>query len=1245
MGQATSTATNEQVRELIKSTTTETYHKLISGINTPEHMLHCVANFTRDMMDYVNEYAPKYDIKITNEIKDTLLHKACNNSSPEPILIPALIKLGVDINAKNKYGKTALHYSVVNKHHNSIEITRLLLTNNIGINIQDNDDRTALHFALLDKNIPMEKIRLLVTFGSNINITDKNKRTCGYIAASRYPEVLPLLIQHGLNLNAPDSYGDTLINSLLRNENSYDFDIIKLLINNKINVNNVDLEGLTPLMNIIALPKPNVIKLIDILVDAGANVNARDKNGLTPLIISFNLQSIYKKDIIKQLIFHKVDLNLQTNEGWTALHFAVDSSFDYDDINLVKLLLENGADPNIKTKNNVTVFEKLFTNSSTPHLEVIFQLLLDYHANPNDAFSDGSTCLHKVCRLAKGRNLVKLLLKSGVNFTIMDKSNWLPLYIACCFSRIDIVKIILDAYDTLIYKHLKKNHVTAALHVICMQSMSPSIDIIKLLFDTGIDTETLVNGKTILQLLTQDDKTITDLNIRIEILKLLIEAKANIYIKHITQEITILHYIVKNWFTKLDSVKVQEIIVLLKNYGYDLSFSDSLGNTILHLMVDSEISIYCLTTLVGSRIIDINAKKNNGDTALLLAKNKNTILTLLSLGADPSIANIFGENILIKLVKNNISQINNEDRNFLFTHIVDKYPKLLHSTKTYKGHNLLFEAISSNNETITNILLSTNIDVNYLNKCGNNALHCIFEDISEESIPNINIIKSLIKSGVSVTHTNEDGFTPLHYYVNNCSHFNKEDILNLDIIYMLSDLPSNMNIFNRNGNTIFFSLSELLVLNWNSESNKSIIIETFNHLIDKGGNINLLNKKGFTCMAKLLISGIYYNFPKQFADEYIWNVSANHNKIDVSDFNFRDLYEYYYMGTHSEIHNQFDTERFFCVENLKCIKGTMDFLIKASFKNIDKNQQTLINTTDHNGNTILHTTIILFNIYVSRILHLQYQCAQIKNIKKYPESVIQDIINLVTKSINDSNAKLYPEFISIAQLFINYGSNVNAKNKDGKTPLHIICELPINDHTEKIIKLLINSGANVNSIDIRGNTVLHELAQHNNNSELISYISSLDAIVNNKNNDGDIALHIAIQKENSDMMMHLLNHGAKLYIRNNNNISSLNMLFNKCHEKINNDVIAKSRFTNCIKEFINNDVDISEEKTINEIALFAIGEVIEIIKKYKFVKNDCNICFNRINVFECKYHHYMCLKCLININTFNCEMCRTTLLH
>jgi ankyrin repeat protein len=88
--------------------------------------------------------------------------------------------------------------------------------------------------------------------------------------------------------------------------------------------------------------------------------------------------------------------------------------------------------------------------------------------------------------------------------------------------------------------------------------------------------------------------------------------------------------------------------------------------------------------------------------------------------------------------------------------------------------------------------------------------------------------------------------------------------------------------------------------------------------------------------------------------------------------------------------------------------------------------------------------------------------------------------------------------------FVNKGADINIKNKDGKTPLHIAVE----NNYEDIIKFLLENKADVNVKDNEGNTPLH-IAIKKGNYFVIKELIKFGADKNAKNNKGETPLDLA----------------------------------------------------------------------------------------------------------------------------------------
>ena len=106
------------------------------------------------------------------------------------------------------------------------------------------------------------------------------------------------------------------------------------------------------------------------------------------------------------------------------------------------------------------------------------------------------------------------------------------------------------------------------------------------------------------------------------------------------------------------------------------------------------------------------------------------------------------------------------------------------------------------------------------------------------------------------------------------------------------------------------------------------------------------------------------------------------------------------------------------------------------------------------------------------------------------------------------------------------GVNVNAKFKDGWTPLHMAAE---GGHRE-IVDLLIAKGADINATagagDGVGWTPLHEAAE-GGHKKVVELLIQKGANINVKNGDGRTPMDLAIEHKNAEIADLLRKHGGK----------------------------------------------------------------------------------------------------------------------
>ncbi|MDR1483532.1 MAG: ankyrin repeat domain-containing protein [Planctomycetaceae bacterium] len=125
-------------------------------------------------------------------------------------------------------------------------------------------------------------------------------------------------------------------------------DIVKFLIDSGVDIERKSQHGYTPLCAATSINSNNTVAKY--LVERGANVNRKvaNESELTVLHIACT-SPLASVATIKFLIQKKADVNAQDKYGFTPLHHAAMSDTSID---IVKCLLESGANPNLKSKGN-----------------------------------------------------------------------------------------------------------------------------------------------------------------------------------------------------------------------------------------------------------------------------------------------------------------------------------------------------------------------------------------------------------------------------------------------------------------------------------------------------------------------------------------------------------------------------------------------------------------------------------------------------------------------------------------------------------------------------------------------------------------------------------------------------------------------------------------------------------------------------------------------------------------------------
>ena len=245
------------------------------------------------------------------------LHEAAEKG--ELGVVKDLLEDGADVNKQDKKGKTALHYAATEGHS---KIVRILIVKKGDVNVKDQNGETPLHFASYKGYLGI--VETMVENGANINVKGINGFTpLHYALAHKDSEITRYLIEKGADINAKLSHNEyTALHLASQYDNT---------------------------------------KAIIILVEKGADVNVKNKNGDTPLHVASKTFGIGSNTVSTG----RVSYNEFTGEKY---YETSTSTYVYNRLAAVKLLVEKGADTNAKNNDNKTPLDLA---TSMKNIEVI----------------------------------------------------------------------------------------------------------------------------------------------------------------------------------------------------------------------------------------------------------------------------------------------------------------------------------------------------------------------------------------------------------------------------------------------------------------------------------------------------------------------------------------------------------------------------------------------------------------------------------------------------------------------------------------------------------------------------------------------------------------------------------------------------------------------------------------------------------------------------------------------------------
>lgn len=394
---------------------------------------------------------------------NTLLHHTANTGKEN--LVRTLIKrYGQKVNQTNIKGWTALHNAA---YYGTADMVRLLIEEfRADVKAVTQDQQTTLHLAATRNDPNQEVIRLLVQNGVKVNAQDRFGRTaiCEVIEENIDASISFLLSEGGIDCNIPDRNGLAPLHVILdyksrlyRKEHlSIVSRVTKLIQQGKADPNVQDKAGQTPLHYCVGNEIPSAIP---VLVSTGlAKVNMGDYEGKTPLHYAAGAQyKNYFSSLIggkcsatmaKQLVLDcQAEVNVKDQDGLTPLHHAVILGSE----EMVNALLQDcHADVNAQGNDGNTALHYACGERSKNNLDsfkpnlALAKHLVNFKADVNAKNSQGRAPL-LIAMVSGFYEMVEILLQDGhIDANIIDSQNRSPLYYAATKGKLRLVNQLLD---------------------------------------------------------------------------------------------------------------------------------------------------------------------------------------------------------------------------------------------------------------------------------------------------------------------------------------------------------------------------------------------------------------------------------------------------------------------------------------------------------------------------------------------------------------------------------------------------------------------------------------------------------------------------------------------------------------------------------------------------------------------------------------------------------------------------------
>lgn len=338
-------------------------------------------------------FAAKYNLV---SLMQTLLNKPQNN-----------------INALNKRNKTALQIAIKYEH---IDIVTMLLEANADIPKHD-DNCLPVHFAA-KYNIVNLMQKFIEQEAFNPNSLNLEQMTPLHLAViCNHEQITEMLLMAHANPNLEDVHGTTPIMYAVINNNPF---ICCSLINFNAEINQVTSLNLSAVSLARHLEQYAMSSMLET-----AHELKQEEQIIMPLHIA--AQTGYVEFMQKLFARGNINLDALDQQGQTPLLIAVCNN----DFDICEMLIDGGANINIKYNNNYTIAHFAIMSNN---LALLYKLIQTEPRIKNIAEGRGMTLLHLAAAIGN-EEITDFLILAGANIEITDQQGNTPLLYAALFNQ------------------------------------------------------------------------------------------------------------------------------------------------------------------------------------------------------------------------------------------------------------------------------------------------------------------------------------------------------------------------------------------------------------------------------------------------------------------------------------------------------------------------------------------------------------------------------------------------------------------------------------------------------------------------------------------------------------------------------------------------------------------------------------------------------------------------------------------